>query len=54
MRWSGGVPALNMKIKVDLMEEVIWKHEPEACEGNNQKAMWGKSIPGRGNSKSQP
>lgn len=43
-----------MKIKVDVMEVVIEEHKPEACEGNNQTDIWGKSIPGRANSKSRP
>lgn len=37
-----GIPVLNMKIKVDVMEVVIEEHKPEACERNNQTDIYGE------------
>lgn len=49
---GGAVAVLNMEIKVGLKEEVRQKHKPEGCEGESQKDIWGKSISGKGDSKS--
>ena len=50
-RGEGGLVVLNRVVWAGLTEKVVSEKRPEEGEGENHGGIWGKSVPGRRNSK---
>lgn len=50
-RGEGVLVVLNRVVWEGLTEKVVFEKRPEEGEGENHGGIWGKSVPGRRNSK---